>query len=217
DRILIIEDEQTILDSLTFSLGREGYQVTTAKDGHQGVEAFDREHPDAVLLDLMLGRTDGFDVLRKLRQTSDVPIIVLTAKDEETDKVCGLELGADDYVTKPFSMRELLARIKGHLRKHRRIQPPEPKSQLGELEIDWARAEILRGEVRIFLTSVEFSLLKVLYEHRERACTREWLLDYVWKLQGDSRVVDTTVKRLRQKLGMEVVETVRGLGYRLCR
>lgn len=214
-KILVVEDEETILDFLSFSLRKEGYDVITAREGTEAISLFHRESPDAVLLDLMLPTLDGLEVLKSIRTKSDAPVLVVTAKDEETDKICGLELGADDYITKPFSAKELIARIRANLRKGKGRVPA--KTRLGELEVDWQRAEIFKSGVRIFLTAKEFGLLRFLHENREKVLSREWLLDRIWGFDfyGDARVVDTTIKRLRKKIGPHLIETVRGIGYRL--
>jgi len=217
-KILVVEDEQTIRDFLAWSLSQEGFEVVLACNGSEAIERFTASPPDLVLLDLMLGKDDGLDVLRTLRRDANVPIIVVTARDDEADKISGLELGADDYVTKPFSARELVARIRANLRKSQPSQRPM-RVRLGEVEIDWGRAEMFREDVRVFLTAREFDVLRSLYDHRDRVLSREWLLEHVWGVDydGDDRVVDTTIKRLRKKLQGDLIETVRGLGYRLIR
>jgi len=210
--ILIIEDDPSIAELLTLTLEQEGFRSLWAADGGLGWELFQRENPAAVLLDLRLPRLSGLEVLRNIRRHSEVPVLILSVKDQESDKVAGLELGADDYVTKPFSPRELMARLRRNLRKGKLTQ-----TQMGRLRVDWQRADVFRDEARVLLTAREFELLRVLYENRERVLERDSLLEKVWgyDFDGDARVVDTTIKRLRGKVGQELIETVRGLGYRL--
>lgn len=213
EKILIIEDDPSIADLLTVALEQEGFASLWAGDGRSGLEAFESEQPAAVLLDLRLPRLSGFEVLREIRRHSEVPILILSVKDQESDKVHGLELGADDYVTKPFSPREVMARLRRNLRKGTRLGT----SQIGRLRVDWQRADCYLDDVRLLLTAREFDLLRVLYENRERTLDRDVLLEKVWgyDYEGDERVVDTTVKRLRGKIGQDIIETVRGMGYRL--
>ncbi len=213
ETVLIVEDDESIAEFLTVTLSGEGYRVVLARDGREAVERFELEKPDAVLLDMMLPRLSGLEVLRTLRRSSETPILIVSVKDSESDKVSTLELGADDYITKPFSPRELVARLRTNLRK----RGGEVRVRLGEIEIDWQRADVYRSGVRIILTAREFEVLRVLYDHRERVLGRESLLEKVWgfDFEGEDRVVDTTIKRLRKKVGPELVETVRGLGYRL--
>jgi len=212
DTILIIEDDPSIAELLTVALEQDGFRSLHAGDGRLGLELFFHHRPDAVLLDLRLPRLSGLEVLREIRKNSEIPVLILSVKDQESDKVAGLELGADDYVTKPFSPRELMARLRRNLRKGK-LTP----TQLGPIRVDWQRADVFRDEVRLMLTAREFELLRVLFENRERILERESLLEKVWgyDFEGDSRVVDTTIKRLRSKVGPEFIETVRGLGYRL--
>jgi phosphate regulon transcriptional regulator PhoB len=227
-RILIVDDEPPIIDVLEYNLKKANYEVIVARDGQEALEKARRQRPDLVILDLMLPELDGLEVCRALRRDSDLPIIMLTAKDEEIDRVVGLELGADDYVVKPFSVRELLARVKTVLR---RSGPKpfgtEPESvsevlQVGDLRLDTARHEVHLGQTELELTSLEFDLLHVLMAHADRVLTREQLLDQVWGYDyyGDTRTVDTAVKRLRAKLRRlapddEFIVTVRGVGYKL--
>ncbi|MCE7874869.1 DNA-binding response regulator [bacterium CPR1] len=213
ETVLVVEDDESIAEFLTVTLSGEGYRVVLARDGREAVERFELEKPDAVLLDMMLPRLSGLDVLRTLRRSSETPILIVSVKDSESDKVSTLELGADDYITKPFSPRELVARLRTNLRK----RGGEVRVRLGDIEIDWQRADVYRSGVRIILTAREFEVLRVLYDHRERVLGRESLLEKVWgfDFEGEDRVVDTTIKRLRKKVGSELVETVRGLGYRL--
>lgn len=213
ETVLVVEDDESIAEFLTVTLSGEGYRVVLARDGREAVERFELEKPDAVLLDMMLPRLSGLDVLRTLRRSSETPILIVSVKDSESDKVSTLELGADDYITKPFSPRELVARLRTNLRK----RGGEVRVRLGDIEIDWQRADVYRSGVRIILTARELEVLRVLYDHRERVLGRESLLEKVWgfDFEGEDRVVDTTIKRLRKKVGSELVETVRGLGYRL--
>lgn len=210
--VLIIEDDPSIAELLTVALEQEGFRSLWAGDGRAGLDLFYSEHPSAVLLDMRLPRLSGLEVLREMRRSSEVPVLILSVKDQESDKVAGLELGADDYLTKPFSPRELMARLRRNLRKGKLTQ-----TVMGPIRIDWQRADVFRDDVRLLLTAREFDLLRVLYENRERILERDSLLERVWgyDFDGDSRVVDTTVKRLRGKVGSDLIETVRGLGYRL--
>ncbi len=223
-KILIVDDEPPIIDLLSYNLQRANYQVVTATDGEQAVSRARQEQPDLIILDLMLPHLDGLEVCRILRRERDVPIIMLTARDAEIDRVVGLELGADDYVVKPFSVRELMARVKNVLR---RTTPPPPDAplpviQVGQLTLDTRRHEVRVADHSLSLTSLEFDLLHVLARHAGQVLNREQLLDQVWgyDYHGDLRVVDAVVKRLRHKLRQadphtELVVTVRGVGYKL--
>jgi len=227
-RILIVDDEPPIIDVLEYNLKKANYEVIVARDGQEALEKARRQRPDLVILDLMLPKLDGLEVCRALRREGDLPIIMLTAKDEEIDRVVGLELGADDYVVKPFSVRELLARVKTVLRRSG-PKPLEIESeavsevlQVGDLRLDAARHEVQLDQTELELTSLEFDLLHVLMAHADRVLTREQLLDQVWGYDyyGDTRTVDTAVKRLRAKLRRlapdgEFIVTVRGVGYKL--
>jgi two-component system response regulator VicR len=214
ETVLVVEDDESIAEFLTVTLSREGYKVVCARDGREAVDRFELDKPDAVLLDMNLPRLSGLDVLRVIRRNSETPVLIVSVKDSETDKVSTLELGADDYITKPFSPRELVARLRTNLRKR---SSGELRVRLGDVEIDWQRADVYKSGVRIILTAREFEVLRVLYDHRERVLARDSLLEKVWgfDFDGEDRVVDTTIKRLRKKVGPEIVETVRGLGYRL--
>jgi DNA-binding response OmpR family regulator len=222
-RILLIEDEDDLAQSVKYSLEREGgFAVTIASNGERGLAAA-RERPfDLVLLDLMLPGTDGLEICRALRghpQTSRIPIVILTARVEESDRIVGLEVGADDYLAKPFSMKELLARVRAHLRREERSSPPPESYRDDLLEIDFERHTLnVRGR-EITLTRKEFELLSALVRGQGRVLTREHLLEKVWGYQyfGGTRTVDVHVFRLRQKLGRESeekIETVVGVGYR---
>ncbi len=222
-KILIIEDEKSISDIIKFNLDKEGFDTETSYDGESGLKKAREWKPDLILLDIMLPIMDGFQVCKKVRETSNVPILMLTAKEEEVDKVLGLELGADDYITKPFGMRELVARIKANMRRIDPIsnQQIEPQIQtFGNLEIDLNRYEIRKGGVALELTLREFELLKYLAERENKVFSREQLLEEVWGYEyyGDIRTVDVTVRRLREKLeddssDPKYIMTKRGIGY----
>ena len=202
-KILIVEDERQIVDIVAFNLRREGYAVVSAHDGEKGYEMFVKEKPDLILLDLMMPKMNGFELCKKIRLEALTPIIMLTAKVEEVDKVLGLELGADDYVTKPFSNRELIARIKANLR---RSEPPAASASnalvFGDLTIDMSKYEISRNGEIIALTHIEYELAKFLAMQPQKVFSRETLLEKVWGYDfiGDVRTVDVTIRRLRQKL-----------------
>ena len=223
-KILVIEDEKSISDIIKFNLKKEGFDVETAYDGQEGYEKAVSVNPDLILLDIMLPIMDGFAVCKKVRETSNVPILMLTAKEEEVDKVLGLELGADDYITKPFGMRELIARIKANLRRSEivDIAKDEPANiqNFGNLEIDLNRYEVRKNGQSLDLTLREFELLKYLAERENRVFSREQLLEDVWGYEyyGDIRTVDVTVRRLREKLeddssDPKYIMTKRGIGY----
>jgi DNA-binding response OmpR family regulator len=222
--ILVVDDEPSIVDVLTYNLEKSHYQVLIARDGLQAIKVAQDQSPDLIILDLMLPGLDGLEVCRALRKEGDIPIIMLTARDEEVDRVVGLELGADDYVVKPFSMRELLARIKSVLRRTQ-ADPTLPTDHLevSSLLLDPARHEVHWSGVPLPLSPLEFELLHTLMLHRGQVLSREQLLSRVWGYDfvGDARVVDTTIKRLRKKLGSQdpqaakLIVTVRGVGYKL--
>jgi DNA-binding response OmpR family regulator len=221
--VLVVDDEPTIVDLLAYNLRRAGYQVSVARDGEEALAVARRERPDLIILDLMLPRLDGLDVCRAIRRERDVPIIMLTARESEIDRVVGLELGADDYVVKPFSVRELMVRVKNVLRRAG-ARPSEEATQVvraGALALDLTRREARWGTEVLDLTAQEFDLLSVLTGHAGQVLTREQLLTQVWGYDyyGDLRVVDAAVKRLRAKLRQvtkeEIVTTVRSVGYRL--
>ena len=225
-KILVVDDEKPISDIVKFSLAKEGYEVSTAFDGDEAVEQFTAVGPDLILLDLMLPKMDGLEVCRQIRKTSDVPIIMLTAKDSEIDKVLGLELGADDYITKPFSNRELVARVKANLRRVASSAQAQPEEEvvneiyIGAITIhEDAYIVSKRGE-EIELTHREFELLHYLAKHLGQVMTREHLLQTVWGYDyfGDVRTVDVTVRRLREKIEDTPSHptwliTRRGVGY----
>jgi DNA-binding response OmpR family regulator len=226
--ILLVDDEPTLVATLDYNLRREGYDVVIARDGDAAIAQASRVTPDLVLLDVMLPKVDGLDVCRALRRTSTVPILMLTARDSEIDKVVGLEIGADDYMTKPFSMRELLARVKAMLRRNtmREIEPPSPAPQpaltLGALQIDISGRVLSRNGQAVHLKPREFDLLSYLAQNRGRVYTRAQLLETVWGYEyaGDSRTIDVHVRWLREKIEENpsqprILETVRGVGYRV--
>jgi two-component system response regulator VicR len=223
-RILVVDDEPPIVDLLAYNLKRAGYVVLVAHDGEEALAVAHREQPDLVILDLMLPRLDGLEVCRTLRRERDVPIIMLTARDAEVDRVVGLELGADDYVIKPFSVRELMVRVRNILRRVAPL-PAEAVSlpvRTGALTVDPARHEARWEEHELTLTAQEFSLLHVLILCHGQVMSRERLLERVWGYDyyGDLRVVDAAVKRLRARLRLvapdaDVIVTVRGVGYKL--
>ncbi|AFM42625.1 response regulator with CheY-like receiver domain and winged-helix DNA-binding domain [Desulfosporosinus acidiphilus SJ4] len=222
--ILVVDDEEPIQELLRFNLEKEGYQVRVAKDGPEALANLEKEQPDLLVLDVMLPGMDGLEVCRRLRlnpKYQQLPIIMLTAKGEEIDKVLGLELGADDYMTKPFSPRELLARIKARLR---RLTIPEDSETMivrGELRIDISGFRVLiRGE-EVELTPKEFELLRVFAAHPGKVYSRDELLERIWgyEYHGDTRTVDVHVRHLRLKIELdpsnpEYIETLRGIGYR---
>lgn len=222
-RILVVEDEAGIAEPLSYALELEGFAVEQVADGRAALRVIEDRPPDLVLLDLMLPGLPGLDVLRTVRQTHQFPIIVLTAKDAEADKVLGLELGADDYVTKPFSTRELIARVRSHLRRSRLGATPEETLVLAgaSVEMDIDRHEVrVRGEL-VELRPKEFDLLFALLVRKGRLVSRETLISEVWGYDyvGDTKTLDVHVKRLRKKVEVdpkspEVIVTVRGLGYK---
>ena len=222
-KILIVDDEQPIIDVLTYNLKRAHYEVLVAWDGEGALTLARRECPDLIILDLMLPKIDGIEVCRQIRHEQDVPIIMLTARDEEIDRVLGLELGADDYVVKPFSVRELLARVKAVLRRTQQgSDGVETVLRAGDLFVDKGRYEARLGGRPLDLTTLEFEMLHTLTENREHVLTREQLLQQVWGYDylGDHRVVDAVIKRLRAKLreaspDRDLIVTIRGVGYKL--
>lgn len=223
-KVLIIEDEKSISDIIKFNLSKEGFEVETAYDGQDGLDKALSVNPDLILLDVMLPIMDGFQVCKKVRETNSVPIIMLTAKEEEVDKVLGLELGADDYITKPFGMRELIARIKANIRRTDLLtnlqDAPSNVQDFGTLAVDLNRYEVRKHGVALELTLREFELLKYLAERENKVFSREQLLEEVWGYEyyGDIRTVDVTVRRLREKLeddssDPKYIMTKRGIGY----
>ena len=222
-RILLVEDETSLADSVRYSLEREGFTVTLAQDGRRALERFHAESPALVILDLMLPEIPGLDVCRQIRQVSDVPIVIVTAKDSEAEKVAGLELGADDYVTKPFSVRELVSRVRANLRRVGMSERREPEEVLasGNVRMDVSRHEVRVGEDIVDFPPKEFDLLEAFLRRRGRLLTRDFLIEEVWGPDyfGDTKTLDVHVKRLRQKIEADPhrpvqLLTVRGLGYR---
>ena len=221
ETILAVDDEVHILELISFNLKAAGYHVVTALTGEEALKRCEVERPSLVLLDIMLPGIDGLEVCRRLkgdRMTSNIPIIMLTARGDEVDKILGLELGADDYITKPFSVRELGARVKSLLRRVAPQQESEPQTlRSGDIVIDITNYEAFKGGEKLSLTLKEFELLKVLVLSRGKVLTRDFLLDRIWGYEyyGETRTVDVHIRHLRQKLGEEpYIETVRGVGYR---
>lgn len=221
-RILVVEDEPSISDPLSYLLQREGYEVTVVEDGLEAVEEFDRNGADLVLLDLMLPGQPGTDVIRQIRQESQVPVIMLTAKDGEVDKVVGLELGADDYVTKPYSARELIARIRAVMRRNAESDELIPDTvSAGPVRMDVERHVVSVDGTEITMPLKEFDLLEMLLRNAGRVMTRGQLIDRVWGpgYVGDTKTLDVHIKRLRSKIEPDpssprFLMTVRGLGYK---
>lgn len=224
-RILIIDDEPMILDSVSYTLKQEGYDVITAKDGEFGLKLALTEEPALILLDLMLPGMDGLEICRAIRKESEVPIIMLTAKEGEIDRIIGLELGADDYVTKPFSIRELLARIKTVLKRVNTAGTSLPEQfktiNYGDLAIDLLGHEVLVKGEPVNLSSKEYELLRILASHPGQVLSREQLLNLVWgdDFYGDNRTVDVHIRWLREKIEEDAgnpkyIQTVRGVGYK---
>ena len=223
-KILVVDDEAPIIDVLSYNLEKANYEVVVARDGEEAIDQARKEQPDLIILDLMLPKMDGLEVCRTLRSERDVPIIMLTARDEEVDRIVGLELGADDYVVKPFSTREMMVRVKNVLRRtaSRPTDIPAEKFSLGSLIVDTARREVHLNTVNLELTTLEFDMLHTLASNVGRVLTREQLLDKVWGYDyyGDTRVVDAVIKRLRSKLREaspknEIIATVRSVGYKM--
>ena len=233
EKVLIVEDDPTLLETLEYNLSRQGYLVLTAENGLDAVSLARKERPNLIVLDLMLPGLDGLEVCRVLRQELSMPILMLTARVDEIDKIIGLEMGADDYLTKPFSMRELLARVKAQLRRVRltqaeteaqetNVEVPKPdRIVLDDLIIDLGRREVLRGDEVLHLKPKEFELLEFLVRHRGMVLTRSQILEQVWGWDyiGDTRTVDVHVRWLREKIEPEPaspvrIVTVRGVGYR---
>jgi two-component system OmpR family response regulator len=225
-KILIVEDDATLQQALRYNFQREGYQVVSAADGEQALDLAAREQPDVVILDIWLPKLDGLEVCRALRRDSNVPILMLTARDEEIDKIVGLELGADDYLTKPFSMRELLARVKAMLRRSQMLRSAEQPAgagplESGDLRLSLDEHRVYRDGREVQLKPKEFDLLAFLMQRPGRVFTRAALLSQVWgySYAGDSRTVDVHIRWLREKLEPDpahpvLIETVRGVGYR---
>ncbi len=229
EHILVVEDEPSLQEALAYNLTRQGYQVETAGDGQTAVDMARKIHPDLVVLDLMLPVLDGFEVCRILRQEMKMPIMILTARDEEIDRIIGLEIGADDYITKPFSMREFIARVKAALRRVRMdrsegVEDSRPRRELlrfGDLEIDLTRREVRLRGAPVAVKPKEYELLLFLARHRGQVLSRDLVLERVWgwDFSGGSRTVDVHVRWLREKIEDDPahptrIVTVRGAGYR---
>jgi two-component system response regulator RegX3 len=222
-KVLVVEDEQSLREALVFFLEKEGHEVSVAVDGEEAIQVYEKSGADIILLDLMLPKIDGNQVCKQIRQSSNVPIIMLTAKDSEIDKIVGLEIGADDYITKPYSTRELLARIKAVLR--RKVEPPitvESVLIAGELRLDSDRHVVTLNGTPLTLPLKEFELLELLMENVNRVLTRGQIIDRVWGSNyfGDTKTLDVHIKRLRSKVEEDparpkYIQTVRGLGYKL--
>lgn len=221
--ILVVDDEKPIVEILKVNLVKSGYRVICAYDGEEAVKKARNEEPDLILLDVMLPKQDGFTVCKKIRETSSVPIIMLTAREEEVDKILGLELGADDYMTKPFSLRELMARVKANLRRTQLKASEDSENNVmvfGDLSIDTDKYEVRKRGKVIDVTYREFELLKFLANKRGKIFSRENLLNKVWDYEfiGDERTVDVTIRRLREKIEDNpsvptYIMTKRGVGY----
>jgi len=222
-KILVVDDEKSIADIIKFNLEKEGFEVELSYDGEDAVRKIYSENPDLIILDIMLPKKDGFQVLREIRANINTPVLMLTAKEEEVDKVLGLELGADDYITKPFSMRELVARVKANLRRVE-ISNIEGNSgevlKVGNLTINYNKYEVRKNGQIIELTLREYELLKFLASNMDQVFTREQLLEKVWGYEyyGDVRTVDVTIRRLREKIEdadgqYKYIMTKRGVGY----
>lgn len=229
-KILVVDDEKPISDIIKFNLEKEGYEVVTAFDGEEALEKVESENPALIVLDVMLPKLDGLEVVREVRKTHDMPVIMVTAKETEIDKVLGLELGADDYVTKPFSNRELVARVKANLRRHSSNKSTEEEEKdlnkndiiVGDLTVHPDAYYVSKNEETIELTHREFELLHYLARHVGQVMTREHLLEEVWDFDylGDVRTVDVTIRRLREKVEdspshPNYIITRRGVGYYL--
>lgn len=226
NKILIIEDEIHIVELIKFNLEENGYKVVYALDGEEGINKAFEEQPDLILLDLMLPIIDGIDVANRIRNSKslrDTPIIMLTAKSSETDKIVGLEIGADDYITKPFSVRELLARVKAILRRYSKTKDNDniKHFEIDGLIIDDEKHEVSRNGVVYSLTLKEYELLKILAQNRGKVLTRNFLLDEIWGYDyfGETRTVDVHIRHLRSKIEDEeygkLIDTVRGVGYKM--
>ena len=224
-KVMVVDDEESLLEAIRYALSREGIEVVTARDGGDAMRDFEAERPDLVVLDLMLPTLNGWDVCRRIRATSQVPILMLTARDAEVDRVVGLEMGADDYVTKPFSLRELVARVRALLRRASAGQGEQRDEatviEAGGIRLDQERHEVaVRGEP-VNLPLKEFELLEILMENRNRVLTRQTLIDRVWGYDyvGDTKTLDVHIKRLRARVeedrhNPKLIVTVRGVGYR---
>jgi len=224
NRVLIAEDEKPISDIIKFNLEKEGYEIITAYDGEDALKKALNEQLELIILDIMLPSMDGFEICKRVREKSSVPIIMVTAKEEEVDKILGLELGADDYITKPFSIRELVGRVKANVRRQEmNINADQQEKEIiknKDLSIDLMKYEVKKGSTSIDLTVREFELLKFLAKQKDQVFSREQLLERVWGYEyyGDIRTVDVTVRRLREKVEDDssnptYIMTKRGVGY----
>lgn len=223
-KILVVDDEEHILELISFNLTNNGYKVIKANNGIDAVRLAIEEKPKLILLDLMIPGKDGYDVCREVRSNSEIrniPIIMLTAKSEELDKILGLELGADDYITKPFSVRELLARVKAVLRRFSVVEPESSVLVFGNLKADFEKREIHVKDKKLDLTLKEFELLEILIRNKGKILTRDTLLDKIWGYEyiGETRTVDVHIRYLRKKVeeddkNPKLIETIRGVGYR---
>ncbi len=219
--IFVVDDEPRIRELIEAYLNKEGYQVTAFSEGNSALEAFDKLKPDLIVLDVNMPGMDGLMVCREIRKSSELPIIFCTARDEEIDRILGLEIGGDDYLTKPFSPRELVARIRNIFKRMERVQPPASTFSIGNLSVDGTRRIISTPQGELKLTTKEYELLDFLAQHPEMPFTREQLLERVWGYEylGDLRAVDDLVKRLRKKLkdsgALAAIETVWGYGYKI--
>ena len=222
-RVLVVDDEENVCELITIYFEKAGYEVVCCGNGEEGIERLQSQKPDLVILDLMLPGMDGLDVCREIRKSSNIPLIMLTARVDEVDRVLGLEMGADDYITKPFSPRELLARVKAVLRRAAYVPGPEEQQvlELPGLSVSRVSREVIVGDQTVDLTPKEFDLLWYLASNRNRVFTREQLLEQVWAYQefyGDERTVDQHIKRLRRKIEMNGspcrITTIWGVGYK---
>lgn len=222
EKILIVDDEESIVELLEFNLSQAGFKIMSTKDGYEGLQLAKQEKPDLIILDIMLPGLDGLEICRLLRKETSTPILMLTARKTESDKVIGFELGADDYLTKPFSPRELIARIKAVLRRtgNEGLSPEKPLER-GGLVINSSKHEVYSNGVKIDLTLKEFELLKLLATHPGRVFTREYLLERLWDdgIYSDTRTIDVHIRHLREKVeanpgNPDYIQTVRGMGYK---
>lgn len=224
EKILVVDDEENIAELISYNLTSNGYKVIIANNGNDAVKLAVEEKPNLILLDLMIPGKDGYDVCKDIRSNSETrstPIIMLTAKSEELDKILGLELGADDYITKPFSVRELLARVKAVLRRFSISEPENNILVFGNLTADFDKREILVNDKKLDLTLKEFELLEILIRNKGKILTRDTLLDKIWGYEyiGETRTVDVHIRYLRKKIELDdknpkLIETIRGVGYR---
>ena len=221
EKILVVDDEKNMVEIIKYSLEKAGYQVSEAYDGKEAIDKARSFKPDLIILDVMLPVVDGYEVCKRLSTEMQMPIIMLTAKDEEIDKVLGLELGADDYLTKPFSPRELVARVRAHLRRYKKvIETSQEEIAFSDLTLNMNRREVFMEGKKVELTPREFDLLNYLIQHKDKVVTRDSLLDNIWGYDyyGDTKIVNVTVARLREKVehdpaNPKYIITLRGVGY----